>query len=386
MTAALLTVAAIGAAAGPALAQSWWPFGNNEPKRPPVPHEPVYRQPAPYPADQAAPGATPAPGPGAWASKNPICLQLEQKLVQESQRGSQTRDLLPRIESDIRVADQNFQRTQAQIDRGNCYEYFLFSKTFNRTPRCVGYANELEGARRRLQELQVQRQQIVASGGRSYQDDIVRELARNNCGQSYQQQASRSGEGSFWQDGESGIFGGGSWNNYGPQSYATYRTICVRLCDGYYFPVSFSTLPNHFEQDQQVCASKCAAPVALYYHQNPGGAVEQAVSVTEQMPYTQLKSAFRYRKEFVAGCSCKEAEYVPNSGEGPAQKQGAAPAAGKRADAAGPSSSASEPQRGPSDITTGSTTPPAPAAPPAAAPAPEPDDGWGATTSDGDGQ
>ena len=79
----------------------------------------------------------------------------------------------------------------------------------------------------------------------------------------------------------------------------------MRLCDGYYFPVSFSTLPNHFQRDSELCQSQCAAPAELYYHQNPGGAVEQMVSAGNQQPYTSLKSAWRYRKEFVQGCSCK---------------------------------------------------------------------------------
>jgi hypothetical protein len=30
-----------------------------------------------------------------------------------------------------------------------------------------------------------------------------------------------------------------------------------------------------------------------------------------QQPYTGLKFAFRYRKEYVPGCSCKQAEYDP---------------------------------------------------------------------------
>ena len=94
-----------------------------------------------------------------------------------------------------------------------------------------------------------------------------------------------------------------------PIGYARSTGHCVRLCDGYYFPVSFSTLPNHFQRDAQQCQSQCAAPAELYYHQNPGGAVEQALSASAQQPYTSLKSAFRYRKEFVPGCSCKQAEY-----------------------------------------------------------------------------
>ena len=89
----------------------------------------------------------------------------------------------------------------------------------------------------------------------------------------------------------------------------------MRLCDGYFFPVSFSTLPSHFEQDAAACQSKCAAPVELYYYQNPGAAVDQSVALHTQEPYTSLKTAFRYRKELVQGCSCKEAEYTPPDGE-----------------------------------------------------------------------
>jgi hypothetical protein len=115
------------------------------------------------------------------------------------------------------------------------------------------------------------------------------------------------------------LFGGGEeteapkgpGNNFGSLPFATYRTLCVRLCDGYYFPVSFSTLPNHFERDAQLCQSQCAAPATLYYHQNPGGSVEQMLSFSSQQPYTSLKWAFRYRKEYVPGCSCKQAEYDP---------------------------------------------------------------------------
>ncbi len=113
---------------------------------------------------------------------------------------------------------------------------------------------------------------------------------------------------------------GGGLGNYGNLGYATYRTLCVRLCDGYYFPVSFSTLPNHFQRDAEACQSKCAAPVELYYYQNPGGAVEQMVGVSSNLPYTELKSAFRYRKEYVQGCSCK-AGRVRSAKSGPAAER-----------------------------------------------------------------
>ena len=36
--------------------------------------------------------------------------------------------------------------------------------------------------------------------------------------------------------------------------YSRYRTVCVRTCDGYYFPVSFSASPLQFVSDAQRCA------------------------------------------------------------------------------------------------------------------------------------
>ena len=318
----LTLLVAASAEFSPASAQGWWPW-DNKPEPRPTPREPVYR-----PPPQMAPPPVAQPAPGTWGTKNPICFQLEQRLVQEGTRGNQSRDLVPMVESEIRQVDQLYRQAQGDLERRQCYEYFLFSKSLRNTRQCVDLARQAEDAKRRLSDLDTQRQELVGSAGRSYQDDIIRELARNNCGETYQQQARRHEDNgpfsNFWQqEGES--TGGGGLGNYGNLGYATYRTLCVRLCDGYYFPVSFSTLPNHFQRDADVCQSKCAAPVELYYHQNPGGAVEQMVGVSSNTPYTQLKSAFRYRKEYVQGCSCKQAEFVPPQSTPPQRAGEAAP-------------------------------------------------------------
>jgi hypothetical protein len=299
------------ACASPVSAQGWqWPW--QSPQQGPVPREPVYR-PNTQPPVPAPPGYSNAPTAQGSArnSGNPICLQLEQRLAQEANRGSQTRDLLPKIDADIRAADRIVQQGQIQLERQECFDFFLFSKTLKRTRACVDLNAQVESAKRRSAELDTQRQQIISSGGRSYQDDIIRELARNNCGANYQQEASRRGPfSSLWQDEDGGGGGGGQFGNL---PFATYRTVCVRLCDGYYFPVSFSTLPTHFERDADACQSKCAAPAELYYHQNPGSDMNQAVSLKSKQTYTSLKTAFRYKKEYVQGCSCKQAEYVPGT-------------------------------------------------------------------------
>lgn len=316
LSACVLLVVAV-----PAFAQGWWPFGGDQQQQrgAPVPREPVYRDPPPGGAPQGAPQAQ------GWGggTKNPICLELEQRLVQEGQRGSESRNMLPMVENEIRRIEQENRAGQQQLDR-ECYEYFLFSKTLRRTRKCVDLASQVDEARRRIADLEAQQQQL--SSGRSYQDDIVRELARNNCGAAYQQQARRhdNDDSSIWNDEESS--GGGMGGSFGSLPYATYRTVCVRLCDGYYFPISFSTLPNHFERDAEACSSKCAAPAELYYYQNPGGSPDQMTAARTNELYTQLKSAFRYRKEYVQGCSCKITEYVPEAGA-PQQHGEAAPGA-----------------------------------------------------------
>lgn len=314
----------------PVRAQGWggWiPWGGDQ--RAPVPREPVRPQPPPPPLP---PAYVPPPAAGySAANRPPICAQLEQRLHAES-RSSSARDLLPRLENDMRSAERAARAAQEQLDRSNCYEYefLVFGKSLRRTPACVSQAQQLEASRRRVAELEQQRQQIIQSGGRSLQDDIIRELARNNCGPAYQQQAARNTGpfSSLWQDEDSGP--GGSRFNYG----TTFRTVCVRLCDGAFFPVSFSTLPTNFERDQDLCQQKCAAPAELYYHsQHPGQGIEQAISHKTRQPYTTLRTAFRFRKEYVSGCSCKAAEFTPPGGPGaapagaPGDRRAEAPAA-----------------------------------------------------------
>ena len=254
--------------------------------------------------------------PRGWAPRGDICLQLERRLVNESKNANRGRDQIPALSAQIRDTRRAMQQAEANLERKKCYSYFLFSKTLKRTKRCINLANTRLANKRQLAQLESQLEQINSSSSRSYQDDIIRALARNGCGENYVRQARRRDRNPFspfWQDEESGGYDGafGRYNSALP--YATYRTLCVRMCDGYYFPISFSTLQNHFQRDAERCQSKCAAPAELFYYQNPGGAVEQMVSTQTNQLYTELKTAFRYRKEYVKGCSCKVAEYQPDA-------------------------------------------------------------------------
>ncbi len=85
----------------------------------------------------------------------------------------------------------------------------------------------------------------------------------------------------------------------------TFRTLCVRSCDGYYFPISFSTTRDHFPSDQAICDQMCpAAGSRLYVHEVGDGGPENMVSV-DGSAYSELPSAFKYRSAVDESCTCR---------------------------------------------------------------------------------
>lgn len=250
------------------------------------------------------------------SSREDYCRQLEQELASDWMAGSRSRQNLPKIEDEIRKQDRIFNREQARAQRSDCYEsLFIFGRKLKRTRKCLTIHRKIEDSRRRLTQLQEEKDAITrARGGNRRQDSLIDALARAGCGQYYQREASRRRE-RFFPFGNDGLFSSRRprYQEREPSTilpFATYRTMCVRLCDGFYYPVSFSTLPSRFRQDADACQTNCAAPAELFVHRNPGEDVEQMISL-DGRPYGTLSNAWRYRSEFIKGCSCKQAEYSP---------------------------------------------------------------------------
>jgi hypothetical protein len=84
----------------------------------------------------------------------------------------------------------------------------------------------------------------------------------------------------------------------------TYRTLCVRLCDGFYFPVSSATNAAGLSRDADACSASCGSEARLFYHPNGGGDVDSMVDLTG-IAYSALPNAFRYRKTLVPECRCR---------------------------------------------------------------------------------
>jgi hypothetical protein len=79
-------------------------------------------------------------------------------------------------------------------------------------------------------------------------------------------------------------------------SYGGGQAYCVRTCDGRYFPIS-----NAGNQSRAAsCNSFCPASETKVVY---GSSIDNAVTEGGK-PYSELPNAFRYRGEFVAGCTC----------------------------------------------------------------------------------
>jgi uncharacterized protein DUF2865 len=84
----------------------------------------------------------------------------------------------------------------------------------------------------------------------------------------------------------------------------TVRTLCVRLCDGFYFPISNAAARSELARDADKCSAMCSAEARLFYYPNDGGSVETMVDLTGRA-YSSLRNAFIYRKTLVQDCRCR---------------------------------------------------------------------------------
>lgn len=98
------------------------------------------------------------------------------------------------------------------------------------------------------------------------------------------------------QDGRSGL---------ARYSGRTFRTICVRVCDGYYYSLSHTTSRRRFQQDAERCAGQYPPGEAvLFYHPFPNDDVSQARSLKGER-YADQEYAFAFRKTFMPRCAAQ---------------------------------------------------------------------------------
>jgi hypothetical protein len=272
-----------------------------------------------------AAGALPAdaqqpwpPGPGAQppgqSYQNQVCQRLEAQLgaIDRGAGGDPARaEQVRRYEEAASRQQGELDRMVAQGRRGGCEGsgFFLFNALQTQSQQCVDLNRQIARMRANLDRITVDLQRLQGSDtDRGEQKrSVLAALAQNNCGAQYRN-AARAPGGFFDQLLGRGESSEPSSDLANPLAQTgTVRTVCVRTCDGFYFPISYATNASRFATDEKTCQRMCpAAEVMLFSYPTEGGDVANATSPSGQT-YSTLPNAFKYRQAFDAACSCKRA-------------------------------------------------------------------------------
>lgn len=246
--------------------------------------------------------------PGQQPPPNPICQRLEGQLatIDRGSNGAQA-EQIRRYEDAASRQQSELDRLRAQARRQGCDNSGFFSLFSGQSAQCGPINNQIQQMRGNLDQITSNLERLhsgMASENDGQRRSVLLALAQNNCGPQY---ANAARGGGFFEN----LFGGngGGGGIIAPEdngaAAGTFRTVCARTCDGYYFPISFATVPGRFADDEHTCKALCPnAEATLYTYRNPGEDINSAVSMTGQ-PYSQSPNAFKYRQQYDKSCSCK---------------------------------------------------------------------------------
>lgn len=97
----------------------------------------------------------------------------------------------------------------------------------------------------------------------------------------------------------------GPLGDMGVDSAGGSRTICVRTCDGFYFPINGYASQSRLQLDQDICRASCPTAETRLFVQGVEANVDTATAVDDGTPYTALPNAFKYRTAIDATCACR---------------------------------------------------------------------------------
>jgi hypothetical protein len=246
-------------------------------------------------------------------SQNPACQRLEAQLG-AFDRGGNDAGRIKQLEDQLNRQQNDLDRKTAEARRAGCEGgFFLFQG-----PQCGSLNSQVQSMRDGIDRTQ-QELSRLQSGGPNPERDAQRRailvaLSQNDCGPQYRSAAatqpapSRGGLFETLFGANSGAFTPGAADGPStPVPGGSYKTVCVRMCDGFYYPISYASNPTRFADDARACQQSCPAAEAQLYVHRSGEDMNQATNTITQQPYTALPTAFRYRQAFDNACSCKQA-------------------------------------------------------------------------------
>lgn len=242
-------------------------------------------------------------GAGEAQAQSATCMRLQQNLAQLDRNGAFRNS--GASDAAARNLARSVQQAESLYIRTGCNEAARAGRQLS--PQCQQIARDVLRLRG---EYSNAAQAVQAAGSvASQREAVLQEMARFGCSAGGRANTDRGNflDQIFGRSTDPNFSGGqvvedfGGWQTGG----TTVRSLCVRLSDGYFWPVSYSTTMQYLETDFAACQQMCPGEqVDLYYHANPGEEPEHMRNLAGQ-PYTALPTAFRYRESFDADTSCR---------------------------------------------------------------------------------
>ena len=82
------------------------------------------------------------------------------------------------------------------------------------------------------------------------------------------------------------------------------KAVCVRTCDGFFFPVSYNAFGQNPDRLADLCRAQCPNVDTEVFTYSPSRDITEAVSINGT-PYSSLANALRYRRTFDPACTCR---------------------------------------------------------------------------------
>ncbi len=225
------------------------------------------------------------------------CRQIEAQLAALPSTGRMSSAQTKRYDAAIARQQQQMQKAREQGRQAGCGSAM--------SGRAVAFCASLNATLDRMQgnlaDLQKQRARAAGGDSRRERARLQAALRSNDClAPARREPVATEARNHVTTEGSGGLRTANLRGNF--------RTMCVRTCDGYYFPVSNSVPASGFARDQAVCRSLCpGTDVELHYHRMPGQEADDMVSATTGLPYRQMSNAFVYRRQTAAAaptCGC----------------------------------------------------------------------------------
>ncbi|TIO07984.1 DUF2865 domain-containing protein [Mesorhizobium sp.] len=263
-----------------------------------------------------------------------VCRQLEADLAAAS-RGGGKPALLRKYDDAIVRQREQISKAGRQYDRAGC-GFSLLGRNRN---ACAALDTTLDRMTANLDDLQVKRAELAGGGSRRDRARILASLDANGCRDSAEPskrapvlEANRDNGKENLLDrllGDAGsepdALDGPSDEQRGiramlnqpdgmdlPRLGGEFRTMCVRTCDGYFFPMSNAASLGDFERDQKNCESSCpGTEMQVFYTRGIGDDSADMTSSVTGRPYSELPTAYLYKQPETSrppACGCNAAQ------------------------------------------------------------------------------